>query len=421
MKKIRLFEILFLIFATWYFMPIANGMFPNDRWKLVFFACYLGATLILFISKHSENPLLRNGKKHEGNVLIPIVGYMIVFTILYILNVKDANAHIRISFTFWGMYLFYYLAGKNIQSRNRIARCLIFMYVVTYITTLFAVSTDISVVRALSHAATDDTIRTEYLLRNIGDIFLVQTSVLIVPLAFYTAAYKKNATQRWKTLSVIFLIVELYFLLSASLSIALLLYFTAILLSILLCSKNALFKCIILLILLVCIMFVNFEGIFSYLANNIENEFIQEKFSSLASMFSGEGADGDVALRIDLYKSSWYTFIQNPFGVGPNYSYEIFDEGIGCHSQLLDDLARYGVFGLLFYIMLIRNYYKLLKEKYKRIGQDVIVLPIVILYVAMMILNLAFRSSFEGLFVFYIVPAYADILYEKSVKAENET
>ena len=414
MKKMKLFEFPFLIFITWYFMPIANGIFPNETWKIPFFCCYAGSMflLILFANpKNKQNQTL--DKRCEFNIIIPIICYMIVFVCFWLMDWQDSREHIRVSFTFWGIYLFYYLSGTQVESRNRIAKWLIFMYVITYITTLIGLITDTSAVRALSHAATADEIRTEYLLRNISGIMLVQTSVFIVPFAFYLAVYKKDVKKKARICSIIFLFVELYFLVSASLSIALLLYFAAIILSILFCSKDVLLKCIVLIVFILCIMFVNFESVFLYLSDNIGNEYIEDRFRSLAAMFAGEGAEGDVALRLDLYTSSLETFWKNPFGVGPNYSYEMFDEGIGHHSQLFDDLARYGIFGLIFYITYLRAFYKLLKKKYQRIGLETIVLPTIILYISMLIFNLAFRTATEAIFVLYLLPAFADILYYK--------
>lgn len=423
-KRINFFEILFLAFSLWYFLPVSAGIFSADRWKIIFFGCYVASMGLLLLSNLiKEQAQVTYERKKERNVLIPILIYMAVFVFFVYLDWKDADKHIRVSYTYWGVYLFYYFAGKHDYSRHRIAKVLILAYIVTYVCTFAGVISDQSVVRALSYAATEEDIQRDYLLRNIASVYFIQTSVLLVPLAMRYGFYEKECSKKVKILAIVFLACELYFVMSASLTISVLLYFVAIILSVLFLSgrKFKIMQYAMMLFTAILLLVLDFGQIFSWLAQNIENEFIQDRFHSLASMFSGTGATGDVGLRMDLYTSSLKTFANNLFGIGPNYSYIKFHEGIGHHSQMFDDFARYGIFGVIFYIVFLGNYYRMIKTKYAKIDMGELAIPIIILFTAMLILNLAFRSPYESVFMLYIIPGIADVLYEKKQMKGIET
>ena len=420
-KKIRLFELTFIIYALWYYLPISKALFSSNI-NIVFFMFYIMSMgLVVLYSLSINTNHLTPGRKCGKGILMPIVAYMAIFFVFYKFGWKQADKHIRVSFTFWGTYLFYYLSGNFTYSRNRIGKVLIFAFVATYISTFMGVITDISVVRALSDAGADDMIQKGYLLRNISSIYFIQTTVLVVPLAMYYAFYKKNCKIIVRLLSMMFIGVELYFLILASLTISILLYVVAVVLSILCYSdehiKGA--KFIIFAVFICCLFLIDFEGICNWISDNVNNKYLQERFSSLADMFGGKEASGDVGLRLDLYTSSLITFFKNPFGIGPNYTYIPFSEGIGHHSQMLDDFARYGILAVIFYISYLKSFYQLLCDKYDKIGLRKIVIPIFILYIGMLILNLSFRSPYESIFILYIIFSFADNLYEKQLKTEG--
>ncbi len=97
----------------------------------------------------------------------------------------------------------------------------------------------------------------------------------------------------------------------------------------------------------------------------------------------------------------------------------MFDEGIGHHSQLLDDLARYGVLGLAFYVVFLLGYYLNLKKEWEKLGRPQIALLITGTYACFLILNLGFRSADEAVIALFIMPILPTIL-QKRVENSRE-
>ena len=420
-KKMRFFELSFIIYALWYYLPISKGLFSSSV-NILFFAFYVISMgyLITYSLKTKSNQMTPE-RKCERNLMFIIVAYMVVFFGFYLAGWKQTDKHIRVSYTFWGTYLFYYAAYYFPHSRNRIGKLLMFTFVVTYITTFIGVMSDISVVRALSDAGSDEVIQKSLLLKNISNVYFMQMTVLIVPLAMYYAFYKRKCSAISRIVTILFMILELYFLISASLTISILLYAVAIVLSVLFFSGERVqgTQIIVFTVFICTLLLVDFEGICTWVADNVNNTYIQKRFISLADIFGGRGASGDVKIRLELYTSSLKTFLEHPFGIGPNYTYIPLYEGIGHHSQMFDDFARYGVFGVLFYIGYLKSLYDILRIKYDKIGLKKVVLPTFLIYVAIIILNLSFRSPYESVFMLYIIYSFADIVYEKGSKTKK--
>lgn len=413
--RLDISKLFFCIYSSWYFLPIFKGVFYGGTWNVIFFTFYLLSIACIFI-KH----IRRLWSKIEIRAILPIYIYILVFTMFYLIDWQDASSHIRVSFTYWGTFIFYFLSGENSNTRVRVGKFLLILYSITYCTTLFGVATDYTVVRALSYAATEESISKAYLLRNIANIYFIQTTVLLVPFAVYSFINSKSK----KIIPIIFLVIELYFLFSASLTISIILYFVVLVISLLTLKQNttAIAKAIsiigVITVIFLLIAFVNWNNVFIWLGTNIENKYISDRMFSMAALLSGTGNTGDAGLRLDLYLSSIKTFLAHPFGIGPNYSYVKFDTGIGHHSQLLDDMSRYGVFAILFYIFYFTGYKKLLIEKYRTIDMESIVIPFMIGYMLMIILNLAFRSPYESIFILYIIPVLPEIIRKKRLNKE---
>ena len=126
---------------------------------------------------------------------------------------------------------------------------------------------------------------------------------------------------------------------------------------------------------------------------------------------------GHMKGRFDAYVHSISTILQHPLGVGPYYfSYEA-RAFIGRHSQILDDIARYGAAAIVFYCVFLHRYYVLLKEKWSKIGIGSIAGSITIVYAVLLILNIGFRAAEESVIMLFILPELPEIvLYQKGRK-----
>ena len=111
--------------------------------------------------------------------------------------------------------------------------------------------------------------------------------------------------------------------------------------------------------------------------------------------------------------------MDNPFGVGPWYSYHIGEKGIGYHSALLDNMARYGVFAIVFYIAFFSKYYQLLRAQWQKLSLEEAVSPMLFAWIFFLLLNIGFRSADESIFMLYILPVLPDILLGSRAKMEG--
>ena len=100
------------------------------------------------------------------------------------------------------------------------------------------------------------------------------------------------------------------------------------------------------------------------------------------------------------------------------------EHGIGFHSEVMDDLARYGIFALGFYLLFFYEYARLLREQWTKVGLACVTFPVCTVYALFLLLNIGFRSADESIFMLFILPALPDILlnagYGRRVSLEEE-
>lgn len=343
----RIFEMLICVFYAWYFLPALNALFWTPIYKIFFFGFFaVGIFGLLFF----------NGFK--PNAVVVIVGiYMLYMASLYFLRIDDADAHIRISFTFWGTALLYF-GVLNDDSRIRIGKFLLLLFVITVVTSAIGVVTDNSAARTIAQASADDSIQRQLKLRNIASLGLYQGMVYFIPLLVFLPKTKKQ-----KIIALVLLLSILTVLLNASFTIALIAYVIALFLSLILKTKSV--NRIVtfpLIAIAIIVVIINGEQILSYLASIIDNSKISVRLLEMRNMLYYNTYAGDAGLRWELYEVSYKTFLANPLGVGAYYSYNQFENGIGYHSQLLDDLARFGLLAVGFYVVFFRDIINSLKR-----------------------------------------------------------
>lgn len=367
-------------------------------------ALFLGAGYLFFLNGIRINLML-----------IAILGYMAVFTLLWTLGIGDANAHIRVSFTFWGTALTY--AVLNEEARLRVGKYLLILLGITYITSAVGVVFDNNAARTIAHVAADDEVQRGLRLQNIANIYLFQGSLFFVPILLITPQSLKAKVQ-----AAAFLIVLFIILVNASFTIALLAFVFVLILSIIFKGQMQGNR-LVLGLLVGAILLVSFFNGYDWLTaagNAIKSDKVAVRLFELRDMIYLGQSTGDLALRNELYLSSLKTFGENIFGVGPNYTYVMFDDGIGHHSQVFDDLARYGIFGLAFYIVFLSGYYLVLKNEWAKLGRPQIAFVIMMTYLLLLILNLGFRSAEESVIMLFIMPILPTILQRRLENRYND-
>ncbi len=399
------FELLICVFYTWYFLPIFNVLLWTNAFKLIFFGCFLLGTLGL---------LVKNGMQRNG-VIFSVLAYFVVFTVLYLLKVDDASAHIRVSFIFWGAALLCFGVLDD-GGRCRIGKYLLFLFIVTVITSSIGVITDNNAARTIAHVAADDALQNSYKLKNIASIYLFQGMVCFVPVLI---CLPKNGKQ-W-LLSAILLISVFVVLLNASFTISLLVFVFAVAISLVQrgTGMRRLFMALLIGVL-TFVLLMNASEILLFLSETIENEKISERLYYLAQGIVSGSFGGDVGDRWKIYQASLKTFLEHPFGVGAHYSYRIFEDGIGYHSQFLDDLARYGIAALAFYATFFISYYRYLKKQWEKVDCPQVAAAVSMVYLVFLIMNLGFRSADESMMMLFILPVLPLLIAKRSKRSHEK-
>lgn len=409
-KKFYFFEILICTFYTWYFLPVCGAVFSAGIFKFVFFACFVVGVLGIVVIRNKLTLI-------DVNPMVMVVFlYFCVLMCMCMFNIADANKHIRVSFTFWGTLLLYFCALDE-AARIRVGKYLLLLFVVTIITSSVGVITDSSAARTLTHVAADDTLQTELKLKNISSIYLFQGMVMFVPILLGLRKFNKLI---FSLLAILVLVV----IINASFAISLIMFFVALAITYVLNNNKSVLDVLkkFLVCALVGAVFIFFGEKILELLVSIDNDTLSTRFQELRKLLyeQNTSGSGDAGLRADLYGFSLNTFFSTPIGIGPYYSYVPFEDGLGYHSQLIDDFARYGIAGVIFYVVLLFEYGKYISKQWRKLNLSFVGIAVAIVYTCFLVLNLAFRSGEESVIVFFVIPVLPDIIIEQKAKRMNK-
>ena len=402
------------VYYLWFFLPFMRTTFTGI-YKYLFFGFFLvGLALLVWKNINAYGMTIRI----NNTIIVPILAYMAFMAFLCLFDIHDALDHIRVSFTFWGTALAYYLMGVIPDGRRRFAQFLLFITVFTIITSTVVIWNDPSASRELTNSATtkEDLARDYYLGRkNVSSIYLFQGIATFSPI-FVGLIKKKHI---W--FGLLGLVFSFAILLKASFLIALGVMVLGVMLSLVQNEKKNPIPYLIASVMALIAFILPWSDIFAYLANAINDSYISVRLNELSLLFDVGNVTGDTAGRLDAYTHSISTLLQHPLGVGPYYFSREAREYIGKHSQILDDLARYGIAAFAFYCVFLKRYYALLEEKWRRIGMGGIAGPIIIAYIALLLLNIGFRSAEESAIMLFILPELPEIiLYQKDKRRLSE-
>lgn len=406
-NHIHLSEFFLGVYYLWFFLPFMRTTY-SGVYKYFFFLFFLIGTILLIL----ENVNVYGLKiKIKHTIIAPILIYMAFMMVLYLFDLHDARDHIRVSFTFWGTALVYYLMGINPDSRRRFTQFLIVIAIFTTITSAVVIWEYPNAARALTNSAvTQEALAEDYELgrKNVSSIYLFQGIASLSPV-FVMLIKKKHVF-----FGGLGLFLSFYILLRASFLIALSVMLLGIMLALVQNKRHNVYFSVVITILVLVMMLLPWSEIFGYFAGVIDNDTISVRLNELSLLLKIGNVIGDTAGRLENYTLSISTLLRHPIGVGPYYFSHEATQFIGKHSQILDDLARYGVAALAFYCVFLKRYYVLIKEKWREIGLEGIAGPITVTYVALLLLNIGFRSAEESVIMLFILPELPEIvLYQK--------
>lgn len=399
-----LFEFSLLLFYLWYFLPIVNVHLQGTTFKLLFFG-FLTIGIVGF--------LVCNGINFNSITCIVLL-YYAIFLFMAFLNIDDTNKTIRVNFIFFGLALIYFGILPE-KSKISFGKKILLLFAITALTSAIGVIIDESAARTLSHAAADDNLQAVYQAKNISGIYMFQSLVYFVPLLVCLPKTRKAKLFSFAAIIILFIVI-----LNASFTISLIVFLISLALSIILRQKGAnRFWTLILSVTILSLLFINGESILTSIANIINNNRVSTRIIELKNLIYNRVATGDAELRLELYTTSIKTFIEHPFGVGAFYSYITFENGIGYHSQILDDLARYGVFAIAFYVLFFISYYRILKKEYNKINAKQVAGIVIVVYMAFLTFNIGFRSAEESVCMFLILPLIPTLISNYTQKSKK--
>lgn len=175
----------------------------------------------------------------------------------------------------------------------------------------------------------------------------------------------------------------------------------------------------IIAVLIICVLFR--DEIYQYLTqtvSRIQNYQIQWRVEEIVEQLFGDSKSVTLSGRKQRYELSWNQFLSSPvFGVGRSVS-----RPVGTHSQILDDLARYGLIGAIAQIYILRRYMK--KYLLKYCAANVSAKTTIISTFAGIAVYAAFNpiiSLYSGVTIFTIQYMYIRYRYEDEAKQKTQT
>lgn len=160
---------------------------------------------------------------------------------------------------------------------------------------------------------------------------------------------------------------------------------------------------IIIVILITTILF----GSSSFIINLVEtqNPHLANRLLEIQLFLNGNlnYTESDLGYRLELAFRSLNTFLTHPlFGIGPYYF--VSGHGLGNHSQILDDLGRFGLIGAAYYGIAISQFKSWIKNiRTKTCAKYSLTIPYV-LFLVLSMLNPTLILPILGLVLFFVLP-----------------
>lgn len=218
-----------------------------------------------------------------------------------------------------------------------------------------------------------------FLKYNIGGFDFTYTIVLLIPIIIYLFKNSKHT----KIIYLAILIVLIAVVIKTEYTTAFIFTITGLLVFFLptTIKPKRLLPLIIIFLALSFVVTELLQSVLSWLSSTVSGENIALRLSSMSDMLSGKvvSDESDLANRSMHYTKSINDFLSSPFiGTGMNG---------GGHSFLLDNMAKYGLFGLFLYIIMFRYIYKIFIKPFAKEKIYGHVIYVFLTYIALTIVN----------------------------------
>lgn len=332
-------------------MPIVGYKFPS-----ILYAVLVVVVFFMLLSKIG----LLGMKRILPLFLISLLNFIIqILTKLELISIlQNFSGFLQLlTYTMVG-----YVVCKTSDVKN--AKRILFFYallnIITCFTTGYGCSLYPGAARHLAVGGDDSGIVNYglYKMANIDGFAFVYTMVLSLPILIYWYRNSPFAKFVYNFISIPIILLLAYLIVQTEYTIALLVFLFLSLLFIFRQKNISLKQCTFIGILCFC-SFKIFTPVFSsglhYLAQNIESQDIEDRLDDLSLAIIGEETKsnaGDFDARREKYTKSLDTFLSHPLGLW-------FGSGkIGGHSYFIDNLAKFGLFGLCLIWIMVKTLYK---------------------------------------------------------------
>jgi len=325
---------------------VLTSLVPEaSRWFI-----FLPVVLFWVLFSYVSNP-----KAFNKAFLIPdikaysIYLWLVTYTIFYFagyMHGTEFNRLINYYRLGFSLLIFnYYLETSDIKAVKRIIVFALMCVFVVCIMTLRGIALDPMAARVLA-TGREDLMQglTGMTIGSYGFIYgLVFLSVAIIGLI------KTNLLKTQKIVFAVIVVLAIYTIFSAAFMMALLLLVTTFILLLFNVKKaSRLFGVFLLILILIFFLTPVLYNALSYLGDIVMNPALSQRLQELAFLIRFGGVEGTENMDARLYflTLSIGTFLANPIlGIGGFYGFETSVHGIGGHSALFDELAKYGIFG----------------------------------------------------------------------------
>lgn len=387
-EKLNILCLLYL--CAWALIPV----FAYYTSGIIFRIVYAGVVVVWTLTGIS------NTKVKYGIDILSMLMFFIVMLIHWGFGYGDMNINDFINYILlfgFAINANVYAVKLSLRSVCWLKRFFFICIFITTVTTTHTLMTNVNASRYLTSSSVDENVQNSLQILNVGSFdyiygILISLSSIIIN-ARYEKKYKRLAYLLLSLLIVICIV-------KANFTIAYILLLVSALLYVLPKSKSILSKIMTILTIFLMVFITPFllEKIFHALMNSTTSIYSQNKLESLLGVLNGTSSLGDTSIRFSLMKMDIDSFLSSPlFGVGGYYRTSV-GTGVGQHSQLLDELARYGIFGvLLLFFFIVRSVKHLWNEYMEKGRQNPLLIPTMMLF-GLSLLNPMFN---DGILVCY--------------------
>lgn len=316
-------------------------------YRLVALACAAVWFVIMFIR---DNPVTLE-KSH-------IVALLFMLAVIFIVYVESGSFSQIIKQISVFMLVICFIMSCFYRNRweelRGIVPFLLILLCIWNFKTYFVVLEDPTVARLLVR---DDESTYEYLRQGVGGYSLVYTQVCICPAIFAWVMKSFRGNKLYSVIGSVWIISYILLVLKAGYSLAIFASLAGAVLLLFYKGKSGIKAFFVAFLIFGASMLVilYLEDFRNFLLQMFDGSAVAKKINDLVATGESGAAEGSIQVRVDAYLYSLQVAAKYPV-VGA-----LWREGTGSHSAVLDNLARYGIWGASIFCIIIYsvpNYYK---------------------------------------------------------------